>query len=328
MLTVQSVVLFLCSKRLQIVMSVEVSSEMIRALDIARSQWEENRLQVIEAMLDKTMRVLEGEALLRMFLSETDQNLPVNRRRWLLLGPVVAACEMDEYGASGSYKHLRDMEAKRACGLPKKDCVVFSVGSNGQWAFEIDIVNRTDCEVHTFDCTIDGSVHVPDEIAHRVHLHRYCFGRAPPASRSYSIHVPSRKDGRPGPWSSREWRRHVLPEAAFINYSTALSIAGLTSRPPSLLKMDIEGYEWEVLPAVIKDPWRPAQMAIELHYQTQFPGLSWFGRFKSPAEIVELGSLLRSVGGYHLVSRVDNGVCRWCTETLWIRPRAKSWPVL
>ena len=43
----------------------------------------------------------------------------------------------------------------------------------------------------------------------------------------------------------------------------------------------------QVLPDATADPnLAPDQVAVEMHFQTQFPALPWFGRFKSPAEIL------------------------------------------
>ena len=39
--------------------------------------------------------------------------------------------------------------------VPKNEdkCIVYSLGSNNQWEFELDVLEKTPCEVHTFDCT-------------------------------------------------------------------------------------------------------------------------------------------------------------------------------
>ena len=59
-------------------------------------------------------------------------------------------------------------------------------------------------------------------------------------------------------------------------------------------------------------------LEVPTHFQTQFPALSWFGRFKAPAEIVALGNVLTR-RGYLLVDRNDNSACKWCSEQLWVR---------
>ena len=35
-------------------------------------------------------------------------------------------------------------------------CVVYSLGSNGDYSFENDVLRATKCDVHTFDCTYPG----------------------------------------------------------------------------------------------------------------------------------------------------------------------------
>ena len=77
--------------------------------------------------------------------------------------------------------------------------------------------------------------------------------------------------------------------------------------------MDIQGYEWPTL----KEFWSeaglaPDQIGLELHFGTQMPGLSWFGRLKSPAKISALGSSL-ALAGYHISKRNDNPHCMTCT---------------
>lgn len=62
----------------------------------------------------------------------------------------------------------------------------------------------------------------------------------------------------------------------------------------------------------------PVQLAVEVHFQTQMPGLSWFGRLKSPAELLALGLRLANAG-YVIAQRNDNPSCMKCTELLLVR---------
>eukprot|EP00977_Amphora_coffeiformis_P005467 scaffold1166_cov103-Amphora_coffeaeformis.AAC.1 len=70
-------------------------------------------------------------------------------------------------------------EAKAVCGFDtlqqSHDCIVYSIGGNNQWRFELDILERTHCQVHTFDCTGDlGRFQVPNH--NRLHFHHICLG--------------------------------------------------------------------------------------------------------------------------------------------------------
>jgi hypothetical protein len=62
----------------------------------------------------------------------------------------------------------------------------------------------------------------------------------------------------------------------------------------------------------------PSQIAVELHYLSKF-GVDWQGRDKTPVEIAMLFNHLFSHGGYVLVDRNDNNMCRHCTEILLAR---------
>ena len=50
---------------------------------------------------------------------------------------------------------------------------------------------------------------------------------------------------------------------------------------------------------------------------TQLP---WWGRYKSPAEVLALGGMIARAG-YYIAHRQDNPVCPWCTELLLVRGR-------
>ena len=120
-------------------------------------------------------------------------------------------------------------------------------------------------------------------------------------------------------WSRRYWApAQGLEALSFISYAQVLRLAGLTTRAPDLLKMDVEGYEWEMLGQITNHTLAPQQLAVEMHYQTQMPSLAFFGRYKSPVEILSIGTMMAR-RGYTLVTRNDNHACRWCTEVLWAR---------
>ena len=76
---------------------------------------------------------------------------------------------------------------------------------------------------------------------------------------------------------------------------------------------------WAVLPQLVANhTTAPAQVAVEVHFQTQMPGLPWFGRLKSPAELLALGLRLANAG-YVIAQRNDNPSCMKCTELLLVR---------
>lgn len=212
----------------------------------------------------------------------------------------------------GNAKSLSE-EVKHVCSLPPGPCNVVSIGSNGQFAFERSVVRRLGCNVSTFDCTVDQPVRIPQGLHAHLSFFYHCLGRPPTPNRSQFLYVPDRR------WSKRYFKAGHLQPGAFLSYRQLLTkMYGATPRAPPLVKMDIEGYEWSILPELAQSPFRPLQLQFELHLQTQMPGLAWFGRTKSAAEVVALSVVLKDAG-YHLAHRQDNPWCRRCTELLYVR---------
>jgi hypothetical protein len=282
----------------------------ITLLTITHNEWELSLPKYAE-------RMYENEQLnLKDFLHEHEVHLPVSNTRWDLLGPIQKCQDIETYGSRSS--SIRDHEVKRGCGLKhRQKCTIFSVGSNGQWGFETAIVETTNCTVWSFDCTVPSIVKVPPQLSHRVHLVNLCLGLPPPKERNYFLEIPRTKKGYPGSFRNRHWVRSGLSRAHFKNYTELMRTVGLKAGP-SLVKMDIEGYEWQTIQDVVSSPLAPGQVAVEMHFQTQMPGLPWFGRYKTPVEILAFGNMMHRYG-YHIASREDNPACKWCTEILWVR---------
>ena len=95
--------------------------------------------------------------------------------------------------------------------------------------------------------------------------------------------------------------------------------------PPTMLKLDIEGHEWEVLTSLVElGPGRatallPPSISLELHYRTSVRSVSWYNRMRSPAEIGLWMEYMLTRGGYVLVDRHDNPMCRSCSEIVLAR---------
>ena len=180
---------------------------------------------------------------------------------------------------------------KWLCNLPSLTgaCVIYSLGSNGQYEFEHEMIFNTPCEIHTFDCTHDPVV----ALHPRITYHKICLG-------------DDSADGR---------------------YRSLSSIAAsLGHTHISLLKMDIEGFEYAVVESLFRQSASaahllPSQISFELHYRTAAP-VAWTDSGTWP--LIEQQAL--SAGdmsllwvqladlGYVVVSREDNFKCIWCSE--------------
>ena len=205
----------------------------------------------------------------------------------------------------------KDDLSKIACGVNKEvmeaPCVVYSIGSNNQWQFEIDVLAKTPCEVHTFDCTGPKERFVkPDN--DRLHFHHVCLG-------SKNADAPEKKSKVHGEfWTMRKMQQT------------------LKHTQIDLLKVDIEGYEFlmfEAWPTLTDTSAAtavlPMQVLVEVHYQTQMSELSHSARvdWKFSNDMVNLQKHFMEMG-YAVVVRDDNRMCRHCTELTLVRIRCPT----
>jgi len=190
-------------------------------------------------------------------------------------------------------------------------CVIYSLGSNNEWDFEAAALTQTPCDVFTFDCT-SGPPPAGGPLASnaRLHFEKVCLGDGGGAGGEY----------------------RTLREIAAAHGHTAIS----------LLKVDIEGYEF----GVVESLWRgallggsaadlallPAQLTVEVHDATIMPGLAWNcaqecartpppygdGVTLSPGDMLPLWVQLSDLG-YVVVSREDNAMCTECVEFTLVR---------
>lgn len=174
---------------------------------------------------------------------------------------------------------------KRICGSMKDDnCVVMSIGSHNEWDFEEAVIAKyPNCRIHTLDCYVDG--HVPEAIKNQVTFHPICLGV----------------------------ENQVIAGHRFMTWLSVVKELGLT-KAPTAMKMDIEGFEWTSIPAIIKSNVHvPESFSFELHYDTSINEVTWKGRQRTDPEIGLFMELLYTLG-YVLVDRHDNELCGSCSE--------------
>ena len=166
--------------------------------------------------------------------------------------------------------------------LSRPGCVVYSVGSKGDTSFERAILNETACEVFTFDPTLNATEE--DAVRRVPNLHFHSIGL-------------SHRDG----------------EHAFGNVTkpvlTLHAIMNQFKHPwIDVLKVDIEGHEWQVLGEWLKthEALPFTQLLIEVHLVTK-PGHPPM----NPTEAIRMLEGLQSLG-MHTFHVEENNYCADC----------------
>lgn len=194
--------------------------------------------------------------------------------------------------------------SKIACGVKmnkmEAPCVVYSIGGNNQWQFEEDVLQKTPCEVHTFDCTGKESRFVkPDHP--RLFFHYVCLGsKNKNATSTYG----------------EFWTLEKMQKTLGHNVI-------------DLFKADIEGYEfpmfesWSMLTDYrSSETVLPMQVLVEVHYRTQMKELAMSKKddWKFGTDMIHLQARFLNMG-YAVVIRDDNKACLHCTELTLVRFR-------
>jgi hypothetical protein len=177
---------------------------------------------------------------------------------------------------------------KRICGFVEGEhCVIISIGRHDDWDFEVDMIKKhPHCRVHTFDCTVLATV--PAAVREQVTFYHQCLGITD----------------------------YTLPNGQeYLSWPSMVRKIGLT-QPPTALKMDIEGFEWTTIPAIIKSNVHvPESFSFELHFGTPIKEMKWINRERTDPEIGLFSEMLFSFG-YVLVDRHDNELCPQCSEVV------------
>lgn len=163
-------------------------------------------------------------------------------------------------------------------------CVIYSLGSRQEYDFEESVLEETPCEVHTFDCTVEGK-----SLGPRHFYHKICVGQAG------------------GPEDPQEKKDFMTFDGitAMLNHTRV-----------DLLKIDIEGWEFDVLSGFKPSCSLPLQIAMEVHFSsnilydtcldsTNFQNLYWALHDVSLGELALFFFHLADLG-YGVVSREDN----------------------
>ena len=120
----------------------------------------------------------------------------------------------------------------------QKDCLVYSIGSNNNFAFEESVHKEisNDCEIHTFDPTISEN---PSNKPDYVHFHKWGLGI--------------------------EDKEGVRKKRELYSMSTIVEKLGHKNRRIDIFKIDCEGCEWSTYKHWFGNGVDIRQIQVELH---------------------------------------------------------------
>ena len=152
------------------------------------------------------------------------------------------------------------------------DSIVYSLGIGEDAAFDFELVREKNLEVHGFDPTPNSAAWLSGQaIPGGFHFHPWAV-----TARDGTIAMAPRvkSNGR----RSRDMYT-VIDKAGASDHAIEVQTFSLQSimtklghRSIDILKMDIEGAEYDVLSSLLATSIRPVQLLVEFHHR--FPGIS------------------------------------------------------
>jgi FkbM family methyltransferase len=140
---------------------------------------------------------------------------------------------------------------------------IYSFGLGNDISFDLALIERFGCRVHGFDPSPPvaqwiGTQNLPPEYL----FHDYGLGAR---DGEISFFAPSPQSGM---YSTSNRHRHVSTTEIRLPVRTLPAIAAaLGSSRIDVLKMDIEGAEYDLLPSIVQCPVPIGQLLIEFHHR-------------------------------------------------------------
>ena len=152
-----------------------------------------------------------------------------------------------------------------------RDSIVYSLGVGDEIDFDLALIDRYGVEVHAFDPTPSSIAMLEHrELPERLHFHPWAITAT---DGSLTFYPRLRKDGtKSDVMYTMVAEPETVADAIDVPAYSLPTVAGrLGHRKIDLLKMDIEGAEYEVLDGLLASPIKPAQLLVEFHHR--FPGI-------------------------------------------------------
>jgi FkbM family methyltransferase len=183
----------------------------------------------------------------------------------------------------GQLVTLGDLEQWTILPTLNSESFVVSGGAGNDISFEIDLIKRFDCCVALFDPSLPGKTTVG---RHRDLSEKLRFFEAGIAAATGTNFLKPPTQDR----SLHSWVKADEKTGEAMNFVRLSDIMHQFNRTRiDLLKIDIEGYEYEVLEDLLRDSIPVTQICVEIHQEPQVPGRTRKDRWR-------LINALRSAG--------------------------------
>lgn len=135
-------------------------------------------------------------------------------------------------------------------------CKVYGVGVGPSYYLEA-IMARHQCDVYAFDCTSDAEKMGPSMREHRISFRPWCIGSESSSGLVRNSHYTRGHD---------EKREYI-----FKRLNTVMEVLGHDH--VSMIKFDIEGFEWQLFEEILQLPLNklPRSIVFELHLEGTDP---------------------------------------------------------
>lgn len=208
----------------------------------------------------------------------TNDNSAFQRYGFQLWNPVAPCNNLEYIGNHQVSDGTRSICSFDASLKKRFPCIIYSLGSNGDFAFEDSIIQNTQhCMVYTFDCTMSGEY---SQIFERIKGRHWFY-----------------------PWCVSNVDN--FPSSLYMTLNSIFEKLQHSYKHLTMLKMDIEAFEHEILHSWnFKDKFLPEQLFMEVHCTTA--PISTRYRYKSIGELTVLLIHMTRLG-YRLTSVQKEG---------------------
>ena len=227
------------------------------------------------------------------FLKNIERSTPYRRLKWRIKGylglePLVTVEKDNNLEIVGDWAFLKEWI--------NEDSVVYSFGVGDDIAFDLAISQAADCQVFCFDPTIDGSIfELEGSNEKRINFYPWAVAGIDGELALYDRLNSSGVSSGMFTLARASADGENLIKAPAFTVKTIMQKLGHTR--VDLIKLDVEGAEFEALGSMLDNQIRPRQLLIEFHH-----------RFKdfSVIQVKESLKRLRKLG-YHVAYVTPSG---------------------